>query len=39
MTTIEPIYVNLASESDDPNVTQLESLCMRCRQKVGLNKH
>ncbi|KAK7083732.1 nucleolar zinc-finger protein [Halocaridina rubra] len=30
--TVEPIYVNLASESDDPHVTVIDSLCMSCHE-------
>lgn len=29
----EPIYLDLASESDDPSVTVMETLCMQCYEK------
>lgn len=34
---VEPIYVDLASESDDPHVTIIESLCLRC-QEMGTTR-
>ncbi|XP_066984816.1 zinc finger protein ZPR1 [Macrobrachium rosenbergii] len=30
--TIQPIYVDLASESDDPQVTEIDSLCLTCHE-------
>lgn len=29
-----PVYVNLASETDDPQVTVISSLCMACHEMV-----
>lgn len=33
-TEIEPVYLELATESEDPTVTQIETLCMNCLEKV-----
>ncbi|XP_071535861.1 zinc finger protein ZPR1 [Panulirus ornatus] len=30
---VQPIYVDLASESDDPHVTVIDSLCLACQRK------
>ncbi|XP_068249665.1 zinc finger protein ZPR1 [Palaemon carinicauda] len=30
--TVKPIYVDLASESDDPHVTVIDSLCLTCHE-------
>ena len=35
MAAAEPIYLDLASESDDPTVTELETVCMNCFEKVS----
>lgn len=32
---VTPIYVDLASESDDPHVTEVPSLCMTCHEMVS----
>ena len=32
---LSPIYVELASESDNPTVTQIESLCLQCQENVS----
>ena len=29
-----PVYVTLASETDDPQVTVISSLCMNCHEMV-----
>ncbi|XP_045605260.1 zinc finger protein ZPR1 [Procambarus clarkii] len=34
---VQPIYVDLASESDDPHVTIVDSLCMSC-EKMGTTR-
>lgn len=33
---IQPIYVDLASETDDPHVTVIPSLCMACHEMVSV---
>ena len=31
----EPIVLDLATECDDPSVTQTDTLCMRCMEQVS----
>lgn len=34
---VQPIYVDLASEIDDPKVTVISSLCMMCHEMVSVS--
>lgn len=31
----EPVYLDLATESEDPSVTQIETVCFNCMEKVN----
>ena len=34
----KPIFLDLANESDDPCVTEIESYCFNCTKQVSLSK-
>lgn len=35
---VQPIYMDLASESDDPHVTVIDSLCLACHKMVCIGE-